>query len=235
MKKILFLLLSFAFVTVNAQTVDEIITKYSDAIGGLEAFNKVKTIKMSGTIIMQAGEIPFTTEIINGKAVRLDAEFMGQAIVNSYSNGIGWKINPFGGATTATDVTGTELNDLKSQTSIANNLMDYKNRGHKVELAGNEMVDGVNTFKIKLTAKEDDRITYYFINSTDYLLSKSVTSRDMQGQEVDVETFYKDLKDIDGLKFSMKRSQEVGGQEFQSFVMSKIELNVPVDEKIFQK
>jgi hypothetical protein len=167
--------------------------------------------------------------------MRVDAEFNGQAIVNTYHNGAGWKINPFAGVTTATDVSGTELTDFKVQASIANNLMDYKSRGHKVELMEDETVNGVKTFKIKLTAAEDGRITYFFINSTDYLLAKSVTSRELGGQTLDVDTYYKDMKEFGGLKFSMTRTQEVQGQEFMSITLSNVELNVTIDEKIFQK
>lgn len=235
MKKLLLSLLSFAFISVHAQTVDDVIKKYSDALGGLDAFNKVKTVKMTGTISQQGAEIPFTTEIVNGKSMRVDAEFSGQAIVNVYHEGKGWKINPFAGVTTATDVTGSELNDFKAQASIANNLMDYKSRGHKVELMGEEIINGIKTHKIKLTAAEDSRITYFYINSTDYLLAKSVTTRDFGGQTAEVETFYKDMKDFAGLKFSMTRTQEVQGQEFMSITMSNVELNVTVDDKIFQK
>ena len=45
MKKIIFAILSFAFVSPNAQTADKLIQKYAKAIGGLSAFNAIKTIK----------------------------------------------------------------------------------------------------------------------------------------------------------------------------------------------
>lgn len=235
MKKIFLILISFAFVSLQAQTIDAVIQKYSDALGGLTAFNKVKNVKMEGIIEVQGAEIPFITEIVNGKAMRLDAEYMGQSIVNCYNNGTGWKINPFAGVTTATDVSGTELYDLKNQASIANNLMDYKARQHKVELVGEEMVNGINTFKIKLVANEDGRITYYYITKNDNSLIKSVTNREMQGQEVEVETSYSNFKDIAGLKFSMSITQKMNGQEFQSIIMTNVDLNATVDEKIFNK
>lgn len=235
MKKIFLFLLSFAFVSLNAQTVDEIIQKYADAMGGLTAFNKVKMIKMEGIIGVQGVEIPFTTEIINGKAMRLDAEYMGQNIVNCYNNGSGWKINPFAGITTAEDASGSELYDLKAQASIANNLMDYKARQHIVELQGEEIVDGKATSKIKLIAKEDGRITYYYITKTDNTLIKTVTNREMQGQQVEMETSYSNLKDFAGLKFSMSITQKMNGQDFQSITMTNVDLNATVDEKIFNK
>jgi hypothetical protein len=233
MKKILVALLSFAFLSANAQTADEVIQKYSTAMGGLEAFNKVTTAKITGTITTQGRALPLITQIVNGKAMRTDVTVGEQSVNNVYNNGKGWKINPFANAPTATEVTGSELVTFKAQASLANNLMDYKNRGHQVELLGQEDVEGVKTNKIKLTSKEDGKITTYFISIADNLLIKSVSKREIAGNEYDAHTFYSDIKEINGLKFSMHFTQKVEGQVFQDVKYEKIELNVPVDEKIF--
>src|SRR5437773_7415325 len=125
MKKIFFALLALAFLKANSQTAvtantsssaDNVIQKYATAMGGLDNFNKIKTAKLTGTVTVQGMDLPITIQIINGRAVRSDVEAMGQSVTSSYKDGKGWNINPFIGVTTATDVTGAELNDLKSQT-----------------------------------------------------------------------------------------------------------------------
>jgi hypothetical protein len=234
MKKLFAALLILVAATAQAQTADEIIAKYSAAMGGLDAFTKVTTAKMTGTVTAQSMELPMTVQIVNGKAMRTDVEVMGQSVVNVYNNGTGWKINPYAGAESATEVTGAELLTFKTQASIANNLMDYKSRGHKVELVGPETVEGVKTFKLKLTNKDDGKETFYFISSTDYMLIKGISKREIQGQEYDVESFYSDVKDVNGLKFAMHVEQKIEGQTFQEVKYEKVELNVPVDEKIFK-
>jgi hypothetical protein len=235
MKKILFAILPFAFFSANAQTVDDVIQKYSKAMGGLAAFNAIKTMKSTGTITTQGVDLALTSQIINGKAVRSDVQAMGQSVINSYKDGKGWKINPFAGVTTITDMTPEELIDFKSQSMIANQLMDYKARGHKVELQGQEDVEGVKTYKIKLTNKDDNKVTTYFISITDNTIVKSVSTRQLQGQDIEIETFYSDIKDFNGLKFPMVRTQKMQGQVFQEIKIATIEFNVPIDEKIFDK
>ena len=235
MKKILCAILSFAFVSANAQTADDVIQKYSKAMGELAAFNAIKTMKTTGTITTQGVDLALTSQIINGKAVRSDVQAMGQSVINSYKDGKGWKINPFAGVTTITDMTPEELIDFKSQSMIANQLMDYKARGHKVELQGQEDVEGVKTYKIKLTNKDDNKVTTYFISVTDNTIVKSVSTRQLQGQDIEIETFYSDIKDFNGLKFPMVRTQKMQGQVFQEIKIATIEFNVPIDEKIFDK
>ena len=112
--------------------------------------------------------------------------------------------------------------------------MDYKARGHKVELAGKEDVEGVSCFKINLINKDDGKTIVYFIAVADYILVKSVASRELQGQDVEIETFYSDYKTFGGIKFPMVKTQKVMGQNFATVTYTNIELNVPVDEAIFK-
>jgi hypothetical protein len=235
MKQILFFLLSLVTTSGYSQNADEVIQKYTNAIGGLAAINAIKTMKMTGTVTAQGYDLPITLQIINGKAVRSDIDAAGQMIINAYKDGKGWKINPFTGATTATDMTSEELSDFKTQSMLASNLMDYKARGHKVEYLGGEDVDGVKTHKIKLTTKDDNKVTTYFVSTTDNMLIKSVSTRNIQGQDMEIETYHSNVKDFNGLKFALTRIQKVSGQVLQEINFKDLQFNVTVDEKIFDK
>ena len=233
MRKILFASLCFIVTAVQAQTADEVIQKYSTAVGGLDAFNAVKTVKMTGNVSVQGMDLPLTIQIVNRKAMRSDVQVMGQMIINSYKDGKGWTVNPLAGANSATEVTGTALYDLQNQSMIASPLMDYKARGNQAELEGQEDVEGIKCYKIKLTRKEDGKASTYFINTSDYLPIKFVESKEMQGQEFDVESYFSDYKDFNGMKFSMTRTQKVEGQVLQEIKMTDIQFNVDIDDKIF--
>lgn len=235
MKLFLSSILCLTLFTAQAQTADEIVTKYAATMGGLDAMNKVASYKITGTMTSQGMDLPITTQVLNGKAVRNEVDVMGQSVILVYNNGTGWTINPFNGATEATDLTGPPLNDLKGQAFLATNLADYQNRGHKIELQGQEDVEGVKCFKVKLTPKDEGNITIYYINVADYTLIKSSAHREIQGQDVEAETYYADLKEFSGIKFFMTRIQKMNGEVFSELHVDKIELNVPVDEAIFKK
>ncbi len=234
MKRMLLALLTIACLQATAQTAEDIIEKYAANLGGLDAFNKIKTMKMTGSVNAQGGEMPLTISVINGKAARTDVEAMGMQIISVYNNGTGWKQNPFAGAKTPTAVSGAELSELKSQCIIAPTLMNFKALGSKVELSGQEDVEGIKTYVIKLTAKESDRVTEYYIATNDYMLIKSSIEREIQGTKQKIETWYSDLKDFNGLKFYLTKMQKISGQVFQTSTLKTIEMDVPVDEKIFE-
>ena len=233
MKKLLFALLGFSFVSAGAQTVDDIIQKYSAKMGGLEAFNKIKTAKIIATFSAQGTDLPMTIQVINNRATRTDLDAMGSKVIRVYNNGKAWQQNPLAGISTPVEVTGTLLNDFRQQSMMTPTLMDYKARGHTVELQGQQDVEGIKAWKIKLTDKEDGRVTYYYVSTSDYTLIKSETEREIQGQKANFETWFSDLKDFNGIKFFMKRTQKMNGEIFQTTTISNIELNATVDEKIF--
>jgi len=234
MKKLLVFLLLAGFGSVRAQTVDDIVQKYANAMGGLDNFNKIKTAKLTGTVSAQGNDFPITVQIINGKAMRADVEVMGQAVVNSYKDGAGWKINPFAGAPTATDATADELSEFKNQSFLATQLMDYKARGYKADLAGTEDVDGKKAYKVTL-ATEGGKTDTYYVDSATYMLTRFVGTRSMMGQDMELESDFGDLKEVNGLKFNSSRTIKYQGQTMQEVHFDKIELDVPVDEKIFNK
>jgi hypothetical protein len=241
MKKILLAFCALAIIKANAQSstakslsADEVVQKYASAMGGLDNFNNIKTAKLTGTVSAQNLDLPITIQIINGHAVRTDVEVMGQSVVNSYKDGKGWKINPFQGAADATDGTAEELSEWKAQTTLASGLMDYKKRGYTVESQGQENVDGKNAYKIKLTT-DDKKVSTFYIDATSFMPIKSVATRNIMGQEAEIETTFADYKEFGGIKFAMTRSQKANGQVFQDIKMNKVELNVPIDEKIFNK
>lgn len=235
MKKIILSAAFFLPVIAYAQTAEQIVEQYSAAMGGLETFNKVESARISGTMKSQGQSLPFIQQVLNNKGMRMDVTAMGRQVVNVYYSGKGWKINPFAGASAPTDVNGAELLSLRLQASLANNLMDYKARGHQVELAGSEEVEGVPVYKLKLTSKDDGKQTFYFIMKKDNLLVKSVSKREIAGTEYDAETFYSDIRDISGIKFCMHFIQKIDGKVFQEVTYDKVELGVPVDVKIFEK
>ncbi len=55
----------------TAQTSDEIIAKHITAIGGLENWNKLKSLKMEGTIKAQGAEIKITIFQVDKKCLVL--------------------------------------------------------------------------------------------------------------------------------------------------------------------
>lgn len=90
------------FSGIRAQTADDIINKYIDAIGGKDKLEQVKTVYMENTVQVMGNEGPSKTSVINGKAFRLESEVNGQKMIQVFTDKGGWQVNPFMGAATST-------------------------------------------------------------------------------------------------------------------------------------
>ena len=213
--------------TVKAQDVDEILKKHEEAIGSAEKWSKVKTMKFTGNISTQGMEIPITESIVMGKALRMDFTFMGQTGFQIVNMKEGYMYQP--GMPKFDTMPMAMVKMQQKQLDVkANQLSDYKEKGTKAEYTGKDSVDDALCYKIKFTDKDGNVSTSYFDTKTYYLMrTESVTKVDDQDQEVAVT--YKDYKKLpEGVVMPMTINQPAVSIAFKT-----IEMNQPIDEKIF--
>ena len=108
-------------------------------------------------------------------------------------------------------------------------MRDYKLKGHSVELAGKETVDGKELFKINLTYKGGKKATV-FLDPTTYHVVKSITTDKVNGQEQEVVTLFSNFEKVDGGIVFAKTIDLPYGR----MTVNKVEVNLPVDENIFK-
>ena len=87
-------------------------------------------------------------------------------------------------------------------------------------------------YKIKL-ARKDGGIEYYFIGMKDFLLQKRIYKRNSKGQDLEIATYFRENKKVDGINFSYINETTMNGEPYSLIEFEKIELNPNVDEKIF--
>jgi hypothetical protein len=217
-----------AVFNLNAQTADEIISKYITAIGGADKWAKVQSIKVEGQIEVQGIAIPFTMQGVHMKGTRVDAEFQGNKIIDITTPTKGWSQNPFGGKATLSPITDDELKQKVDELDIQDAFVDYKSKGSTVEFLGKDEEDGNEYFKIKMTSKNGNDKTYFFDTKT-YLVYKIESIVKQEGQEVKSAVKYLDYQTIDfGIKMAFKQDQ---GQ--MMMVNKKITINPAIDASIF--
>jgi hypothetical protein len=224
----------FSAAMLRAQTADDIIGKYLDAIGGKEKLKGITSVKMENSLQIMGNEAPGTVTVLNGKGYRNESDFGGQKIIQVVTDNGGWMINPMMGSSDPQSLPDDQYKSGLSQIYILP-LLDYKSRGDKAELLGQEKVGNVNAYKIKLTDKNNMATTFYF-DPTTYYIIQQVRSGEMMGQQVDVTTTFSDYKKLDyGWVVPQSLDINMGGQFSMTAKVKNIEVNKEVDPKIFDK
>ena len=104
MKSIKFFLLALAAIATSsmyAQTVDEVITKHIDAIGGKEKLSQVKSVYTENSMEVMGNAVAQKEYLLEGKGFKSEVEFNGSNIIQCVTDKGGWLINPMMGGTDA--------------------------------------------------------------------------------------------------------------------------------------
>ena len=158
---------------VRAQTVDGIIAKYMDALGGKEKLLSIKTIYQEGVAVMQNGmEVDSKLYRVNGKLFRDEISFGMGNVVIIVTPTQGWSENPRTGGTFEA-MKDEQVKALQSQLDCPGPLVDYAAKGNKVELQGKDTVNGKECYKLKLTFPSGNDVTYSIDAASYYLLRES--------------------------------------------------------------
>ncbi|MGA2668016.1 MAG: outer membrane lipoprotein-sorting protein [Ignavibacteria bacterium] len=229
------LLLAFGMVS-YAQTVDEIINKHVDAIGGMDKLNSIKTVKLSGTSGFGSMDFPFTMTYKLPSAVLMESTIQGMTMKQGYDGETAWMINPFMGSKDPQKMNEEQMKGLKEEADFAGQLVNYKDKGNKIELEGKEDMEGSDTYKLKVTNKDGD-VSYYYLDASTYLILKTSTKRKIKEKEINADEYFGDYKSEDGilLAHAMEVKADMGEMgHSQKITIEKFEFNIPVDDSIFK-
>jgi len=230
MKSIKFFLLAASVIATSslfAQTVDEVVNKHIEALGGKDKLSQVKTLYTENSMEVMGNSAPQKEYLIEGKGFKSEVDFNGASIVQCFTDKSAWTINPMAGGSDAQAVPDALYKAGKPQIYLGGALVNYAAKGYKAELIGK---DGGN-FKIKVTG--DGNETYYFVDPTTYLLTKSIVKSEVMGQVVDVTITYSDYKKTDfGIMLPYTKNLDMGAFQLTQKI-DKVEANKAIDPKIF--
>ena len=220
----------FSTVTM-AQTADEVIDKHVEALGGKEKLTSLKSVRMEATMSVQGMELPMVTTRVAGVGQRVDLSVMGQDGYMIVTPTAGWIFFPFMGQTAPEAMPAEQLKSSVDQIDLQGPLVGYKEKGNKVELLGKEAIDGADAFKLKITTAANTERTY-FIDAKTYYILRTVEKGVVMGQEQEITASYSNYKKTEeGFVFPFTISGAFGQGDL---TVTKIEVNKPIDEKIFK-
>ena len=197
MKKSLLVVTALALAgTATSAELDDVLSCNYESLGGLDAINAVESARMTGTMTMGPMQAPFTIEFQQPNRVRMEFELQGMTAVQAYDGGTGWAIMPLMGKTTPEEMADDQLKQMQEMAEWEGPLIDWKEKGHTVELLGTEDIEGTEAYALKVVrAGSGDESTYYL--DTEYclpIMTKGV--RDVQGSEMAFSQTIGDYKEV---------------------------------------
>ena len=237
--KKIFLAVLFSFVFILngfSQTAEEIVAKFTDAIGGKSQWDSIITEKMTGTIkINDMMEFKFVSYAKKPNLSRVEINAMSMNIIQGFDGTTAWMVNPMMGSNKAVKMDEDNTKDIRDRGIIGGQLMNYKSLGSKIELVGMEDLNSKKVYNIKLTDK-DNQVFNYYIDTDTYLIQKSHAKLTRNGLETERETMYSDYRDVGKVKaaFVLETKSDADQVSQQKVIIDKIEMNAEVDDSTFK-
>ncbi len=231
MKKLL-LAVSFllAVAAINAQSLEDIITKYTLA-NKLDKISNFQTIKLTAKMSMMGMDMPMEMWMKNPNKIKSVTNFNGQEIVQVFDGEKGYMINPMAGSNEPVEMTAEQLKDVVKSNMFHNYMAEYLESG-KLTLEGDDNVNGKPAFRVKADLDGGNSSTM-FIDKTTYLLLKNVANVNQGGMAMTVESFPSDYTETNGILLPMKTTTSANGMEIVT-TFTKVEVDVPIEDAVFK-
>jgi outer membrane lipoprotein-sorting protein len=218
----------------SAATLDEILDKHFQALGGKDKIAAVQSAKITGRQVFGPQEAPLTILWKRPSMLRIEFVLQGMTGIQAYDGKTAWMVMPFLGKKEPEEMTGDDLKEIIDQADLIEGpLFNWKEKGHTVELLGEDTVEGTPAWKLKLTKKNGDVQTIW-LDKEAYVEIKSEGKRKRGDQEMDFETAYGDYKEEGGLMFPHSiESKPKGAPQGATITLQSFELNATIDDAGF--
>jgi outer membrane lipoprotein-sorting protein len=213
--------------------VDEIVARNLAAKGGAEKLRAVTSVKSVGTVRNPRGETPVSSWAKRPNMIRREQVTEGQTFVIGFDGKTVWGINPLISAR-AREISGPQAEMTKQDADDFDTLLlDYKTKGHTVELVGTESLQGKSVHRLRVT-KKSGAIQELYLDADTFLESKIVMQLDQGGRKAIVTMEFSNYKDVDGIKVPFHIKQSLNGQVMTEVTYGQVQFNEDMPDSLFK-
>jgi hypothetical protein len=214
-----------------AQSVDDVVARAIKARGGIERIKHEQTQRLTGRISLPAGSGPLLVEMKRPGMMREQVTLNGKSQIRTTDGTVGWGVGTLREASSPQQVDAQELDNLAVSADFEGPLVDYKEKGNRIELAGKEKVEKRMAYKLVISMKNGE-------NRIDFIDSKTYLELKWQGRVSDnvFESYFRDYRRVKGLLYAFEIDSGLLGQPAnQKIILEKVDVNPPLDDARFKK
>ncbi len=228
-----FLVVAAAAPAFGQPGVDQILAKYTQALGGQAAYEKVTTRAMKGTVELPDDNVTGAALVV-AKApgsFRLTMDIPGYGVVETVlDGGNGWEKNPDSGT------------HAMSKADLAVAQRDHhfyrevrlKELYPKMESAGADKLNGRAVYVVEATPAAGPAEKLYFDAESGLLVKRDYERVTLEDGIVQYEVLLRDYRDVDGLKLPFTVEQRAPDNTM-IFKFAEIRNNAPLVDTAFAK
>ena len=191
-----------------AYTAAELAAKNVAAKGGAEQLNAIHSLRMSGKLLVNGGQIEVAYRMLVDRphAIRYEAELQGLTRVQAYDGSQAWQIDPFRGRKDAEKLSADDAKALgEDAADFTGTLVDYQSKGYELDYLGTEDIEGTEAHKLRVSRPNGD-VTLVYLDPDYFLELRTVNRRIEHGVPNETVTDYGDYDRV-GANVRLEKSR----------------------------
>src|SRR6516164_6105146 len=214
-------------------TVDQVLDKYVQALGGKASIEKMTTLVIKGKV-----DVPSTGETGSMETYR-KAPNKEMQMINIPSNGpsergfdgtVGWNWDPDSGSS---DMSPADLAAMKLESDFYRDIR-LKQLYPKINLKGKEKVGDREAYVVEAPHEDGSSEKMYFDTESGLLIQSEVPIDVPDEGKTIVNSQYEDYRDVEGVKVAFTIRQTSADFDYV-IKLSEVKYNVSVDDTKFKK
>jgi len=221
----------------SSEKVEQLVARYVTARGGIANLHALRSLRLTGTVRSGRGftiEASYGVVQKRGGRIRTEVTFQSLTGVDAYDGKDGWSTEPFRGRRDPFRQSADETKRLAHEADIEGPLVDWREKGHRVEYLGTEEVDGTQAHKLRVTFKDGD-VEYRYLDPDAFLEIRIERESHIRGNEQITEADVGDYEQVAGvfIPFSIDSGRK-GGPRTNHVTIDRAEPNVEIDDALFR-
>lgn len=216
-------------------SLEQVLENYYKAIGGLQNWRDINTMKMAGVMISMGQKVPVRATYMRPNKCRVEFKVKDTVIVQAYDGEAGWQHNPHGEVIIPKPMGEDRSNYLHDTCDIDGPLNDYIKKGNKIDFLGTEALYGNDTYKLRIKHDTGNVQTYYLDTKT-FLPIRLDGVYQLDGREHKVTTSFFNYRKIGKVTIPYKIDFDITGSlGTEQMIFRTVQINPRVNESYFKK
>jgi hypothetical protein len=224
------------------KTVDEVIDRNTQAMGGEKAIEAVQSIAVDLHIVDPGFAVDGIYRAARPGRMRIDINTDGKHVfTEAFDGDRGWQWK--GEGTTTVEESAKATAALRHGVELPGHLYglhELRRRGHRIELVGREKIEGIDYYALRLTLNDGYATTLY-VDPRSWLVTRR---RDVRPLHVDIdptpttiEQHISDFRQVAGVWFAFANTETdlKTGKLLETTTVRAITVNPKIDEEFFRK
>jgi hypothetical protein len=225
----------------QSPTVDQLIERNTQAVGGRTALEAIRSIRVELHIADPGFEVDGVYLAAQPDRMRIDITANGQRVYTEALNGIRawqWK-----GKGEPVDESPTATAALRHGVELPGHLLglhELQSHGHRIELVGREEIDRINYHVLRITLSDGYTTTLY-LDPDSWLITRRRDVRplhpDVDPTPTTIENKMTDFRRVGDLlyPFASTDTDLANGKVLETTTVRSITLNPAIDPSVFEK